>query len=77
MFFFLFDSNFEVLLFDCNLANIRLVDHFDQFLYLLKVHVFQFRKKFIFERLAKIGKSGPKWPNSEQNGAKTGKTGRF
>jgi hypothetical protein len=59
MFFFLFYSNFKILLLNCQLANICFVDHFDQFLDLFEVHVFQFNRqfRFLFEMGAKVRKS--------------------
>jgi len=46
VFFFLFYGDFKIFLFNRHFSNIRFVDHFDQLLYLLKVHAFQFNREF-------------------------------
>ena len=42
LFFFLLYGNSEIFLFNRYFTNIRFVDHFDQLLNLLEIHLFQF-----------------------------------
>jgi len=48
------DRYAEIFLFNGQFSNIRFVDHFNQLLDLLEVHVFQFKQVLIYGKVAKI-----------------------